>query len=189
MTTKNKLRKEIEAQRNALDFQWLEMASAQVARNFQTLETFHSAEMVALYMSIAGEIQMDALFPKCWKLGKRTCIPIFNAETKIYEMAEITRETHIKTGHYGIREPVYPSLISTESIDLMAVPGIAFDSQGNRLGRGGGYYDRLLNNFRGYSAAVAFDFQILKEIPCEPHDVPVNGIVTDTKLLKVRNER
>ena len=100
-------------------------------------------------------------------------------------MAEITKETLMQTAHYGIQEPISPILIPSDLINVMAVPGVAFDRRGNRLGRGGGYYDRLLNNFCGYAVAVAFDFQVLPKIPYESHDIPVNEIVTETKLIKV----
>lgn len=186
--SKERIRREIEVQRKTLDFQWLETASAQVVKNFQTLEAFKNAETVALYMAIDGEVQLDSLFSTCWKLGKRTCIPVFNADAGIYEMAEITAETRFKSGQYGIREPVAPELVSSNWIDLMVVPGVAFDRKGNRLGRGGGYYDRLLDGFSGHSAAVAFDFQLFPEIPHTSHDIPVDSIATETIIVEVQNE-
>jgi len=181
--SKEQIRKKIETQRRALDLQWLEAASAQIVENFQALEVFHSSETVALYMAIGGEVELGPLFSKCWKLGKRTCIPLFNAEAKIYEMAEVSAETEYRIGHYGIREPLSPALLPMVEIDLVAVPGVAFDRSGNRLGRGGGYYDRLLEGFSGIAAAVAFDFQILPQIPCETHDEPVEALATETNLL------
>ena len=71
----------------------------------------------------------------------------------------------------------------------MVVPGVAFDRTGNRLGRGGGYYDRFLSGFQGVTAAVAFSFQLLDQIPIEKHDIPVDLVVTPQNILKVRNER
>ena len=188
MTTKAQLRSEIATKRKALDAQWLASASRRVAQNLQSLDAFQSAETVALYMAITGEVQLDTLFPRCWTLGKRTCIPVFNANLKMYEMAEITKETRFETGHYGIQEPVSPSILDTDSIDLIVVPGVAFDAKGHRLGRGGGYYDRLLDGFPGETTAVAFDFQILPAIPTHSHDMPVDAIATETKTVEVQNE-
>jgi len=183
--SKQQIRQEVAAKRKMLDAQWVEAASARVVENFQKLPGFESAGTIALYMAIAGEVKLDALFPKCWKLGKRTCIPVFNTEAKIYEMAEITPETPCFTGHYGIQEPFSPAVFPMEKVDFVAVPGVAFDRQGNRLGRGGGYYDRLLEGFNGVSAAVAFDFQIFPEIPVEQHDRPVDGLVTEAGIINV----
>ena len=188
MTAKVQLRREIAEKRKALDGQWQETASARIVENIQTLDAFQSSETVALYMAITGEVNLDALFFKCRELGKRTCIPIFNASSNIYEMAEVSAKTQYRIGHYGIREPITPFLVSMDAIDLIAVPGVAFDRTGNRLGRGGGYYDRLLEGFSGFSTAVAFDFQIRSHIPCEAHDKPVDTLVTETEIINVLNE-
>ena len=185
MISKRKIRSEIEAKRRALDSQWLATASSIIVEHFQKLEAFPTAETIALYKAIGGEVDLDVLFSICWEAGKRTCIPIFNTETKIYEMAEVSAETQYSMGHYGIQEPLAPTLCSMHHIDLIAVPGVAFDRAGNRLGRGGGYYDCLLDGFSGISAAVAFGFQILPEIPVEPHDIPVNALVTETETFIV----
>jgi len=189
MISKQQIRREIEAKRKALDSEWLVAASTKIVKNFQMLGAFASAGTVALYKAIGGEVDLDPLFSACWSAGKRTCIPIFNAEEKIYEMAEVTAETQYLTGHYGIREPLSPSLCPMGQIDLIAVPGLAFDRSGNRLGRGGGYYDRLLDGFSGVAVAVAFDFQILPEVPTEAHDKPVDQLVTEMKIVNLYNER
>ncbi len=185
ITSKQQIRREIETQRKALDAQWLETASARVVETLLSMDVFQSAETVALYMAIAGEVNLDSLFQKCRELGKRTCIPVFNTKEKLYEMAEITLETECFTGHYGIREPLSPALFPMGNIDLVVVPGVAFDRKGNRLGRGGGYYDRLLEGFSGASSAVAFDFQVLPAIPLEQHDKPVDVLVTETEIMSV----
>lgn len=189
MISKAQLRNEIAHKRAMLDVQWLETASARVVENIQTLDAFKTAKTIALYKAIAGEVLLEPLFAICWKLGKRTCIPVFNPETKRYEMAEVAAEARFSTGHYGIQEPLAASRIAMDAIDLVAVPGVAFDRNGNRLGRGGGYYDRLLADFTGLSAAVAFDFQILPTIPCEPHDRPIDAIITESGIVNVLNER
>ena len=183
--SKERIRREIAEKRKRLEARWLEATSARVAKNLLLLEAFQSAKTVALYMGIDGEVDLDGLFPICRKLGKRTCIPVFNAETKRYEMAQIMEDTPCHTGRYGIREPISPTLVTMDEIDLIAVPGIAFDPNGNRLGRGGGYYDRLLEGFRGYAAGVAFDFQILPKIPADAHDQPVECIATETRILNI----
>ncbi len=185
MASKQGIRREIAAKRKALDPDWIQTASARVAENFRALAAFQSAKTVALYIAIGGEVNLETLFPTCWKLGKRTCIPVFNERTKLYEMAEIAADTPCRTGHYGIREPISPTLVSMDQIDLIAVPGVAFDPHGNRLGRGGGHYDRLLDGFSGDAAAVAFDFQILPRIPTNAHDKPVQCIATESKILNI----
>ncbi|VGO20123.1 5-formyltetrahydrofolate cyclo-ligase [Pontiella sulfatireligans] len=187
--TKQQLRSTIAAKRKMLDADWIEDASAKAIENLQSLPAFQSAKTVALYMAIGGEVRLEPLFAECWRLGKTTCIPVFNSSTRLYEMAEITENTRFETGNYGIPEPVAPNPVAIQEINLMVVPGVAFDASGNRLGRGGGYYDRLLDGFSGDIVAVAFDFQILPQIPCDSYDRPVQIIATETKNIKVRNER
>ena len=178
------LRQKMTAERNAQKFQTLEKASQQIQKKFQSLELFKTAKKIALYKAIRGEVDLDALFSNAWKFGKETFVPIFNPRSKKYEFAEITEKTELKRGNFGILEPVNPLIVSVSEIDLMVVPGVAFDFQGNRLGRGGGYYDRLLQHFNGISLAVAFDFQLLETIPCEPHDRPVDFVLTESHFVK-----
>jgi 5-formyltetrahydrofolate cyclo-ligase len=183
--SKEQIRKKIEVQRRVLDTQWVEAASARIVENFLTQDVFLSAKTIAFYMAIGGEANLGSLFPTCWKLGKRTCIPVFDADSNLYKMAGIAADTPCRTGRYGIREPISPTLVSMDQIDLIAVPGVAFDPHGNRLGRGGGHYDRLLEGFRGVAVGIAFDFQLLPQIPAEAHDRPVGGIVTESKILNI----
>jgi 5-formyltetrahydrofolate cyclo-ligase len=188
VTTKLQLRREIAEKRKALDARWLEIASARIVENIKTLDSFQPSKNVALYMAIAGEVDLDALFSICWKMGKLTCIPVFNAESNLYEMAEVSAKTQYRIGNYGIREPISPTPVSMAAIDLIAVPGVAFDRNGNRLGRGGGYYDHLLKGFSGFVAAVTFDFQIRPHVPFEAHDEPVDALVTEMEIVNVLNE-
>jgi len=185
MKSKPEIREVIATRRKALNPHWQENASREVADRFQNLEVFQSAETIALYMSIGGEVSLESLFTECWQQGKRTCIPVFNADTQRYEMAELAADTPCNTGRFGIREPISPALIPLNEIDLMTVPGVAFDRRGNRLGRGGGYYDRLLEGFQGRTVGIAFDFQILPEIPTSNHDQAVEWIVTESKIFNL----
>ena len=185
MSTKPQLRKEIEVRRQALKSDEITAMSLQIVANFKKLEAFHSAKTVALYRAISGEVNVDSLFKACWELGKRTCVPVFNAASDLYEMAEVSDQTEYRIGNYGIREPLLAAHIPMNQVNLVALPGVAFDLNGNRLGRGGGYYDRLLADFSGFSAAVAFAFQILPQIPCEAHDQPVQAIVTNKEVINV----
>ncbi len=188
MTTKALIRKEIELKRRALDAVWVHDASQSIVERLCGLDPVRNAKNVALYKAIPGEVYLENLFSRLWSDNKHTCIPVFNRQKKRYEIAEIDGHTLFATGHYGIQEPVNPALVSMESIDVVIVPGVAFDPAGHRLGRGGGYYDRLLTDFKGTIIAVAFGFQLLADIPCDDHDIPVDYIVTEAKNMKVQNE-
>lgn len=186
--TKAQLRMEIARKRRELDPQWVLSASMQIVQSLKNLTAFQCAKSVALYKAIDGEVDLTGLFAVCMDQDKRVCIPVFNPALEIYDMAEITANTQYKTGNHGIQEPENPSPVSVGKIDLIVVPGVAFDATGARLGRGGGYYDRLLDGFSGFSAAVAFDFQVYPQIPADSHDIPVDYVVTQTKIIKAQNE-
>lgn len=182
MISKVQLRREIEPRRRALSPTEVAEMSTGVVDLFKELQVFKTAKIVALYRAIAGEVNLAALFQTCWDLQKRTCIPVFKPATKTYEMTIVSAETTYSTGHYGIQEPDVLEPIALKDVDLIAVPGVAFDGSGNRLGRGGGYYDCLLSGFPGATAGVAFDFQLLHDVPVEAHDHPVDWIVTPYQI-------
>jgi 5-formyltetrahydrofolate cyclo-ligase len=93
--------------------------------------------------------------------------------------------TEIVAGKFGVREPAATCAeIAFDKFDLMLVPGMAFDLTGNRLGRGRGFYDRLLVETSGIKCGVGYDFQLLEKIPVEPHDAKVNFIVTPDRLVR-----
>jgi len=176
--SKKRIRAEIGARRRALRPERVQIASQEIISNLLNHPAFLSAQTVALYRALPGEVDLDSLFSECWARKKATAIPLFDAEKGGYELVEVFPETAYRIGHYGIREPVSPAPLSIDKVDLMIVPGVAFDSSGNRLGRGGGYYDQFLALFSGTAVGVAFDFQVLPEIPLEPHDRPVNLVLS-----------
>ena len=92
----------------------------------------------------------------------------------------------MKEGAFHILEPANGICCNPGKIELIVVPAIAFDRKGNRIGRGKGYYDRLLKKASCPKIGVGYHFQLFDEIPAEPHDVPMNAIVTDTDILQIK---
>jgi 5-formyltetrahydrofolate cyclo-ligase len=98
-------------------------------------------------------------------------------------------ETDIFTGKFGVSEPVPEcGAVPLNRFDLVLVPGMAFDLSGNRLGRGKGFYDRILSETSGVKCGVAYDFQLLETIPTEAHDARVNFIFTPSRALRRKNQ-
>jgi 5-formyltetrahydrofolate cyclo-ligase len=116
---------------------------------------------------------------------KIVVLPQFNAKAKCYVGCQITHlENDLSPGQFGIREPKsHCSEVLLKHLDLALVPGVGFDLMGRRLGRGKGFYDRLLAGISGIKCGVAFDEQIVDEIPTESHDVHLNCILTPTRWL------
>jgi 5-formyltetrahydrofolate cyclo-ligase len=117
--------------------------------------------------------------------GKHVFLPRFDGDTTTYTACEIRiPDTDLRLGQFGIREPTAACpQISLNRLDLILVPGVAFDLHGRRLGRGRGFYDQILAAVRGKTCGVAFDEQIVDEVPVEPHDVLLNYILTPSRWI------
>jgi 5-formyltetrahydrofolate cyclo-ligase len=140
-----------------------------------------------LFAPLPGELDIWPLLTVALAAAKKVALPRFVAETKTYEARQILDpKLDLQVGHFGIREPrnhcaPLPSL----SLDLILVPGVAFDSHGRRLGRGKGYYDQLLGTLHGTTCGVAFDEQMVEVIPVESHDVHLNRVLTPSRWVEV----
>jgi 5-formyltetrahydrofolate cyclo-ligase len=118
--------------------------------------------------------------------GKLVALPRFIPETSSYAACQISGSTRLINGRFGIREPVdgCPQ-IPLNKLDFILVPGLAFDLQGCRLGRGKGFYDRMLAAVLGKTCGVAFDEQIVRDVPVEPLDLSVDCILTPTRWIEL----
>ena len=184
--TKDEIRQQIAAQKKS--FQGLELLTERIVSTFQTLETFQEAKTVGAYMPLPDEVDITPLFPSFAKAsegrqisGKKIYIPSFDEANGSYRLAEYTPE--LKKGKFGIPEPANP-VFAPEELDLIIVPGVAFDRAGHRIGRGGGFYDQLLPQYHAVRVGVCFDFQCLEKVPSEPHDCNVDLLVTELQILE-----
>ena len=116
------------------------------------------------------------------KTGKNIFVPIYKENKKLCFMAEWLKNSDLKNGKWGVLEPEISRPASADEIDLMIVPGVAFDTKCSRLGRGGGYYDRMLEKSNSYKIGAAFQFQIFKKLQSEQHDISMDLIVTEQNL-------
>jgi 5-formyltetrahydrofolate cyclo-ligase len=140
-------------------------------------------------MATAGEVDLDGLVDALLRAGRSVWLPRFRVVGDAYEMVRIASlADDVGSGAFGIREPcgALPALPIEERCArgvLWLVPGVAFDPAGNRLGRGRGYYDRLLHGVRGVRVGVAWDWQVIAQVPHTDRDEPMNWIVTDTRTI------
>ena len=140
------------------------------------------------YVATRSEVQTEEIIKMSIKMGKNVFVPIILPEcidlapSKIFDF-----DTELEKGKKGIFEPKkeYYRLFSSENIDLIIVPGIALDLSGNRIGRGFGYYDNFLRKVRSSAkiVALAFEMQIVKKIPNDKRDIPVNKIITEKRII------
>jgi len=157
--------------------------SSQIARKLFRLKEYVKAKTVLFYLSFDGEVDTAGMITESLKQGKRVAVPAIQADRRALIPSELKDiETETTRGPHGTRHPkdAYIRPIEPHVLDLVIVPGLAFDEAGNRLGRGMGYYDRFLSRLPEHvpTIGLAFDFQIVADFPpLEPHDLSVTKVL------------
>ena len=145
-----------------------------VFTRIEQLLQFTDAEDVAVYWSLNDEIDTSRFIEK-WYNKKRIWLPVVVGDDLIFKQFEgISKMT---AGAFGILEPTGQQLDNVSQINLIIVPGVAFDLHNNRMGRGRGFYDRLLANSKAFKIGTAYSCQIFNQIPIEETDIPMNLVV------------
>lgn len=145
-----------------------------------------SARRILFFAPLADELDVWPLLEKLLPARKICALPAFDAAAQFYSVRRVKNlETDILTGKFGVSEPLPEcETIPLDQFDLVLVPGVAFDLSGNRLGRGRGFYDRILSQASGVKCGVAYDFQLLERVPTETHDARVHFVFTPTRCIR-----
>ncbi|HRZ39808.1 MAG TPA: 5-formyltetrahydrofolate cyclo-ligase [Candidatus Omnitrophota bacterium] len=156
--------------------------SRAIAEQVLKLQEFQKAKTILFYASFAGEVDTFDLMKKALDLDKDVVLPCVLPDAQALELRRIRDlDNDLEYGPYNIQQPKKEETqrIEPARLDLVIVPGVAFDRSNNRLGRGAGYYDRFLTDlsFRIPSVGLAFDFQMIERVPIDLHDVPVNRVI------------
>ncbi len=188
---KQDLRKSMLELRNKQSQELIIQKSERILANLMNLEEYNSSKVILVYSGKATEVQTEKLIRHALK-DKRVILPITNVEKRILEISEIKNyDLELECAVFNILEPKreYYRPINIDIIDLVVVPGVCFDYRGNRLGYGYGYYDKLLTivNRPIPFVGLAFEFQLVENIPNSYHDVPVHIVVTEKRVIKCGN--
>ena len=140
----------------------------------EQLQQFANARTIVAYWSLDDEVQTQRFVEK-WYRKKRIFLPVVVGDELIFR--QFTGMADMRKGAFGILEPTGAALTDTTAIDLVIVPGVAFDLQNNRMGRGRGFYDRALQQSSAFKIGVAFNCQIFKQIPTFETDIPMDLVV------------
>ncbi|MBF0485944.1 MAG: 5-formyltetrahydrofolate cyclo-ligase [Candidatus Omnitrophica bacterium] len=184
ITSKNELRQSILELINQQKEEELVFKSRIILDKFLALPVFKKARVILFYASLKGEVDTWGLIEKALEFKKSVLLPLVQKEKKAIIPVEIKSVNELKKGAYGISEPCFSPnrVLKPSTIDLVVVPGMAFDHNNNRLGRGAGYYDRFLKELppKTPTIGLAFDFQVVSSIPGkEAHDQPVSLVLTN----------
>lgn len=181
---KDIIRKEIIRLLQGQDLSLREERSSKIAEKLLSCEEYKASQTVMTYVALPLEVNTDQIIKKALEHGKRVVVPFIEPDSQTITASELSGIECLEKGPLGIFQPKEGSSrsIPLKEIDLVVVPAIAYDQQNIRLGRGKGYYDRFLASDDLSSAKViglAFHFQILDCLPSDPHDKPVQRVITD----------
>jgi len=142
-------------------------------------KVFKKAKIVMFYIAFGGEVNTESMIREAKKIGKVICVPVCRKDKETMQPTILEDQAQLRKGPYGVLEPVAKAQVKPEDLDLIIVPGLAFDKKGKRLGRGKGCYDRFLCSLSEDTPSIglAFDFQILPLVPTTSYDVNVKQVI------------
>jgi len=192
---RNELRRRMRQQRRALTPQQRHHSAVSLDKRLGTHPTFRRSHHIAFYLPNDGEMDVTPLIERAWSMGKHCYLPVLSPlyHNRLWFAPYTGRETLV-LNRFGIPEPHLPwrKMRPAWALDLILTPLVAFDPEGNRLGMGGGYYDRTLAYLARRKVwrkprliGTAYDFQRVASLPFQSWDVPLHGIATDDALLLI----
>lgn len=170
---KKELRREMLLKRLEQSTEQAKIKSKTVFKKIIKLPQYKNAKTIMVYMPIKGEVLTDKIISHALAFGKKVFAPKVDGD-EMFAVA-FDQSTQMIIGPFGVNEPC--GIEHTGEIDLVLVPGLAFDKKGNRLGFGKGYYDKFLKNRNSFKIGVCYDFQVVAKLPTEKHDIPVDVLV------------
>ncbi len=186
---KEEIRKAVLQKRDAIPATVKKQKDIFVREQVLVIPEFISAKTIVFYAAFRSEVGTQTLMEESLRQGKRVALPKVNKEGHTLMLYEVKNIDELTLGYMGIPEPTQMDerLVGIDDADLVVVPGAGFDFAGNRLGYGAGYYDSLLSQRKKKIPviALAYEEQIVDSIPAEQHDVKVDMIVTDKRVIRI----
>lgn len=176
--TKQAFRKLMLEQRKNMLLSDVEEKSKAIVSNILSTTEYKNADCIYAYISTRNEVDLANLIEAAWTDGKRIAVPRVCGQDMSFYYIESYAD--LEKGNFGISEPKDGAMQAEEKDALMLIPGVAYDKTGNRIGYGGGYYDRYLSGVHNhYIIAPAYEFQIVDTLVSEKHDIQVDEIISE----------
>lgn len=184
---KNQLRQAMKARLAALTPEEYLSYNSMIAQRFLELPIIQNSTTIMIYHAINQEVATTAIISSLLTKDKTVALPTCISERSL-RAGMIKSLAELVTGGFGLSEPKLTAPeIKPQDFDLIVIPGLAFDKRGYRLGRGAGYYDRFLAKADAFKLGLGYDFQLVDNLPIDPHDIPVHGILTCSEYWKINN--
>ncbi len=185
-STKESIRKKILSLRSLLPQDESRKRSELIFQNLKKLPVFNNANVIHTYVSSKkNEVDTIEIIKYLFSIGKRVVIPVVDKENKTLIHSELRDLFELKKSTFGLLEPNVIREVKLDEIDIVIVPAVAVDRNGNRIGFGGGYYDKFLSQVNCPKIALVYDFQVVEKIEPERSDIPVDFIVTENDIIIV----
>ncbi len=186
--SKEDIRAQIRERRQAVKPEERKESSRAIAKNVlgDQIHLLLHAWRVCVYLSTQHEISTRYIVRACWEAGREVCVPAWSRSNEEYRLYAIAPDIPLIKGRHGIREPAIRMPVLPWDVDAFILPGLAFDTLGGRLGFGAGHYDYILSKSarRSPKIALCYDWQVLDTpLPQEPHDIPMDWVVTDKRVI------
>jgi 5-formyltetrahydrofolate cyclo-ligase len=183
---KKEIREHILTKRELIDTDIKNQWDESIFNNVINSELYKKANTIFAFVSFKSEVDTHKIIKYAIKDKKTICVPRIQSKQKGMEIFKINDFQQLKKGYFGILEPLESCPeIDKKEIDLILIPGVAFDRQGGRVGYGAAFYDRFLSNLNKKvdKIALAYDFQVLDNIPMDEHDVRIDGVITEKEII------
>lgn len=183
---KKDIRKAVLAKRDILEQQNKKAMDEAIFNKIVKLKEYNEAESIFIFISFGSEVDTHRIINHALERGKRVAVPRINKAKKAMELKVIKSLDNLKPALYGILEPGEEAEdIEPDELGLIIMPGVAFDLSGGRIGYGGGYYDRFLNEAKETTprVALAYELQIVDILPLEPFDKKIHGLITEQRNI------
>lgn len=184
---KTELRKFMLNQRKLVDDVKKQKWDNQIFNKVINSEYYKKANTIFIFVSFKNEVDTHRLIEYALSDNKKICVPKVKLKEREMELYKINSFNDLEVGYYNILEPIKGSpKINVEDIDLILMPGLAFDKEGGRIGYGGGYYDKFLRKSKKNKTkkiAIAYAFQVLDKVPMNENDIKIDGIITNNNIF------
>lgn len=188
---KKEMRKKVHHALHQIPIEQHRQLSLDIKKKLLSEPSILNSEIIAITISKHPEVDTYEIIEDLWRLGKKVAVPKCNPKLRTMDFYIITQFSQLETVYMDLKEPIPSETVHVcpKEIDVLIVPGIVYDKNGYRIGYGGGYYDRYLTQFHGTLISLAFELQMVKEVPKESHDIPVDIIITEKNRIDCMNHR
>ncbi len=187
MTSKSSIRQQLQSARRLMSLEQKKAASEHITQTLMATAQWKGARSVGCYLAMPEEVATVGLVQAGISEGKSMSAPVVSGKNQPMTFYRLTPHQILEQGPMGIWQPPQDHPVKPESIELLIVPAVGFDRAGYRIGYGGGFYDRFLAHFHGWTIGVGFDCQLVDSLPVHTHDRPIQMLITETQILHFQN--